>query len=245
MATLTPSGLIKPGYDDPASVFDINNNSELIDLHGLGALVIDTDVFPTDPWEGMKVYKARYQELYVYSTFDGDVTPGQWWLIGAGRKILYTPVIQNITLGTGGVVKGEYIRVGHNGLPNAISIHFRFYLELGTGGDITGNPVFGLPGVPEMWAAGGVDFMKNVGMATASISGATTGTGFPGGILICNSTTAVGTDGETQQLVNITPDTTTLGGLWSPTAPGDWVAGSKLWAQGHYWPDQNGTSWGV
>lgn len=243
MTTYTPSNLIKPGLDEPANVLPINDNSARIDLYGLGAYVVQTDTFPLNPWEGMKVYKALYQELYVYSTLGGAVA-GQWWLIGAGRKIAYTPVINGVTLGTGGSVQGQYFRVGHNSLPTAVEIHFRIRLTLGTGGDVTSFPEIGLPGVPEMWTAGGADLMRVVGHALAATSTNPGSAGIPG-IMVCTASTAVGSGGETQQICRISPDSTLSGSLWTTTVPFDWAANSTIWIQGHYWADQNGVSWGV
>lgn len=245
MATLTPSGLIKPDYTDDASVIPINDNSELIDEYGLGAHVISGDTFPADPWEGMKVYKEDFHELYVFSTMNGDVIPGQWWLIGAGRKINYTPVINNITLGTGGVSQGQYFRVAHNGLLNATAIYWRVHIGLGTGGDVTGTIQFGLPGVPEIWAAAGADLMKQVGLASAGQSLTPGSAATNSGIVICANATAVGSGGETQQMVDVTPDANTSGSLWNAALPFDWAANAHLWAQGWYWPNENGLGWGV
>ena len=244
MVTFTSSGLAKPDYADPASVFPINDNSELIDRHGMGAYVVEDDTFPADPWEGMKVYKGPEQELYVWSTMNGGVPAGEWWLIGAGRKIAYTPVVSGITLGSGGSIQGEYFRVGHNGLPNAVSIHYRMRLQLGTGGDVTATMAVGLPGVPESWAAAGTDLIRVVGHALGALS-ASPGTATPAGVLVTNTDTVVGSGGETQQMCNIARDTTQSGGLWNASLPHDWAANSNVWIQGHYWPDQNGTSWGV
>lgn len=244
MATFTPGGLIKPALSDPASVIDVNRNAERADLYGMGAFVVNDDTFPSNPWEGMKVYKALYQELYVWSTLGGNVPAGQWWLIGTSRKIAYTPVLQNINLGTGGSVRGQYFRVGHNGLPNAVSIHFRVQIALGTGGSVGGTLGFGIPGVPEMWTAGGTDLMRTVGHAICSLS-ASPGFSGPPGILVCTATTVVGSGGETQQLVSVTPDGDITGSLWAATVPHTWAANSNIWVQGHYWPDQNGVSWGV
>jgi hypothetical protein len=243
MATLTPSGLIKPEYTDPASVDPINDNSDRIDEYGLGAYVIDGDTFPSDPWEGMKVFKRDYSELYVYSTLDGAVDPGQWWLLGAGRKINYTPVLNNVTLGTDGVVEGQYFRVGHNGLPNAVAIYWRVHIALGTGGDVTDSLEFGLPGVPEMWSMASNMFMMQVGHALSASSSNPASANCLPGIVICTTTTAVGSGGETQQVARVTPDSATIGSLWNGSVPHDWAAGYNLWAQGWYWPDQNGESW--
>lgn len=245
MATLTPSGLVKPDYTDDASVFPINDNSKRIDSYGLGAHVISGDIFPTDPWEGMKVYKEDFHELYIFSTMNGNVTPGQWWLLGAGRKINYTPVITGVTLGTGGISEGQYFRVGHNGLLNATAIYWRAHIGLGTGGDITTTIQVGLPGVPEMWAAAGADLMMPVGLASAAQSAAPAASAVNSGIVICGPSTAVGTDGETQQMLQITPDSNVGGSLWNDTIPFDWTASSHIWLQGWYWPNENGLGWGV
>lgn len=244
MATLTPSGLIKPDYADDASVNPLNDNMELVDDSGLGAKLILGDTFPTDPWEGMKVYKADYSELYIFSTLGGTVTPGQWWLVGAGRKINYTPVINGITLGTGGIREGQYFRVGHNSLPNAVAIYWRAHFQLGTGGDVTSNFEFGLPGVPELWAAAGGDLMKPVGQAVCATSTNPASSACIPGIVVCTANTAVGPDGETQQICRVTPDFQG-GNLWNASTPFDWAANGSVWAQGWYWPDQNGLSWGV
>lgn len=95
-----------------------------------------------------------------------------------------------------------------------------------------------------MWAAAGTDLMRVVGHALAATS-ATPGTATPVGVVVPNTVTAIGSGGETQQMCQITPDTTLSGSLWNATIPFDWAANSNMWIQGHYWPDQNGVSWGV
>lgn len=245
MATFTPSGLEKPDYSDNAYIFPINRNSDLIDLHGLGALELAGDVFPANPWEGMKVYKADFHELYVWSTLGGSVPAGQWWLLGAGRKINYTPVLNNVTLGAGGVIEGQYFRVGHNGLPNAVAIYYRVHLALGTGGALTGSLEFGLPGVPELWtAAQGTAFLKQVGHALCALNAAPGSAAIPG-IVICSGATAVGVGGETQEMARVTPDSQLAGSLWNATVPHVWANASNMWVQGWYWPDSNGQGWGI
>lgn len=245
MATKTASGLIKPDYTDDASVLPINKTMERIDKYGLGAQSITGDTFPTNPWEGMKIYKEDFQELYIFSTLGGNVVPGQWWLLGCGRKIDYVPVVNNVTLGTGGVREGQYFRVGHNSLPSASAIYYRIHIGLGTGGDVTGNIELGLPGVGELWSTGGADLMKPLGHALGAASAAPAGSAIYAGVAIDTGTAAVGPGGETQGILRITPDTEAAGSLWAAALPFDWAANSHIWVQGWYWPDQNGTSWGV